>query len=640
MNNATQATITQTWHAVLDRLEGAFAPATLRHHRDSFSVFAAWCASRGAEPLPASAAEVAAFLADQSATASPSTLKRRLSAIRRLHHLSGLPDPTDDEVVVIALRRAQRANPRRPAQALGLTRARRDRLMAACGTDMIGLRNRALLAVGYDTLCRQCELVALRVEDLESLAGDRLRVLVRRAKNDPFGMGRTAWISAAAARELRAWLAAAGITRGPLFRPVRHGMVLDRQLGPTTVTRVLQKLGRLANLPQPEAARLSGHSLRVGAAQDLMTDGRSIAVIMRAGGWKSQAIVARYTQAADPGIWTDGSEKARIPGESMPPPRGEPSGALAPATGSPEAGPEPGSRRAEDWRAAIRRLDGAFAASTMRSYRNDFAAFAAWCAAEDLVALPATASAVAGFLDDQASRLSPATVRRRVAGIRKVHRLMQHPDPTADDAVSHALRRASRMKPCRPEQALALTRGRRDALIAACGSDMRGLRDRALVAVGYDTLCRRSEIVALRIEDIAPRARGGATVMLRRSRTSPVELARTAWLSTDGARLLHEWLEAAAIAEGPVFRPVYQNVPIERFLHSYTVNRLLKELALRAGLPPAESSLTTSHSLRIGAAQDLREAGRDMLTIMRAGGWTSTNVLSSYLEQADMGLWD
>jgi integrase len=196
------------------------------------------------------------------------------------------------------------------------------------------------------------------------------------------------------------------------------------------------------------------------------------------------------------------------------------------------------------------------------------------------------------------------------------------------------------MKPCRPEQALALTRRRRDALIAACGSDMRGLRDRALVAVGYDTLCRRSEIVALRIEDIAPRARGGATVMLRRSRTSPVELARTAWLSTDGARLLHEWLEAAAIAEGPVFRPVYQNVPIERFLHSYTVNRLLKELALRAGLPPAESSLTTSHSLRIGAAQDLREAGRDMLTIMRAGGWTSTNVLSSYLEQADMGLWN
>jgi site-specific recombinase XerD len=114
MNNATQATITQTWLAVLDRLEGAFAPATLRHHRDSFSVFAAWCASRGAEPLPASAAEVAAFLADQSATASPSTLKRRLSAIRRLHYLSGLPDPTDDEIVVIALRSARtRGVPRR-----------------------------------------------------------------------------------------------------------------------------------------------------------------------------------------------------------------------------------------------------------------------------------------------------------------------------------------------------------------------------------------------------------------------------------------------------------------------------------------------------------------------------------------------
>ena len=303
MKAATHVTATQSWQAALDRLEGAFAPATLRNHRDSFAVFAAWCASRGVAPLPASADQVAAFLADHGITASPPTLKRRLSAIRRLHHLAGLPDPTDDEFVVIALRRAQRANPRRPVQALGLTRARRDRLMAACGSDVIGLRNRALLAVGYDTLCRQSELVTLRLEDLEPVPGDRLRVLVRRAKNDPFGMGRTAWISAAAARELRAWLAAAGIARGPLFRVVRHGVVRDRQLGATAVAGVLRKLGQLACLPEPEAARLSGHSLRVGAAQDLMTDGRSLAVIMRAGGWKSQAIVARYTQAADPGIW-------------------------------------------------------------------------------------------------------------------------------------------------------------------------------------------------------------------------------------------------------------------------------------------------------------------------------------------------
>jgi integrase/recombinase XerD len=331
-----------------------------------------------------------------------------------------------------------------------------------------------------------------------------------------------------------------------------------------------------------------------------------------------------------------------LPTSGAPP--GAPGGAIAEAAGSPEGGakpgPEPWTEPPEDWRAAIMQLDGAFAASTMRSYRNDFAAFAAWCAARDLVALPAAAAVVAGFLDDQAASLRPATLRRRIAGIRKVHRLMRHPDPTADDAVLYALRRASRMKSCRPEQALAVTRARRDALLAVCGGDLRGLRDKALVAVGYDTLCRRSEIVALRVEDIAPRERGGATVTLRRSKDCPVELARTAWISTGGARLLHAWLEAAAIAEGPVFRPVYQNVPIRRFLHGYTVNRLLKELALRAGLPPGETSLTTSHSLRIGAAQDLLESGRDMLTIMRAGGWTSTNVLSSYLEQADIGLWD
>ena len=313
-----------------------------------------------------------------------------------------------------------------------------------------------------------------------------------------------------------------------------------------------------------------------------------------------------------------------MPRETKLPRPGAPGAGVARASGAPEDGPKPGAgpsqEASEDWRAALEQLDGAFSASTMRSYRNDFAAFAAWCAAKGLEALPATAAVVAGFLDDQAAHLSPATLRRRIAGIRKVHRLMRHADPTADDAVLYALRRASRMKSCRPEQALAMTRARRDALIAACGDDLRGLRDKALVAVGYDTLCRRSEIVALRVEDIAPRDRGGATVTLRRSKTCPVELARTAWISTGGLGLLHAWLEAAAITEGPVFRPVYQNVPIRRFLHGFTVNRLLKELALRAGLPPDETSLTSSHSLRIGAAQDLLEAGRDMLTIMRAGG--------------------
>jgi integrase/recombinase XerD len=61
---------------------------------------------------------------------------------------------------------------------------------------------------------------------------------------------------------------------------------------------------------------------------------------------------------------------------------------------------------------------------------------------------------------------------------------------------------------------------------------------------------------------------------------------------------------------------------------------------LRAGLPKPQAEQILAHSLRIGAAQDLMSDGRDLLTIMRAGGWKSTNVVSRYVEQADWRIWD
>jgi site-specific recombinase XerD len=294
----------------------------------------------------------------------------------------------------------------------------------------------------------------------------------------------------------------------------------------------------------------------------------------------------------------------------------------------------------KDWQSAINRLEGAYAPNTLRSYRSDFSAFAKWCETLDTSPIPATAAMVAAFLDDHADVAHPSTLRRRIAGIRKVHKLMRYPDPTYDEDVRIALRRAKRARPCRPAQALGLTRKRRDALMAACGDDMIGLRNRALVAVGYDTLCRRSELVALRVEDLEPRPRGGFSVLVRRSKNDPFALGRTAWISARTAEILRHWLLAAGIVQGAMFRPVYHGVVIDRFLHAYSVNCILKRLAQTAGLPGEDAGQISGHSMRIGAAQDLMTDGRDILTIMRAGGWTSMNVVSRYVEKADLRLWD
>ena len=238
------------------------------------------------------------------ARCAPRTVMRSLAAIRKIHRLLDLPDESRDELVLLAIRRGLRRSGRRPRQALGLSASLRDDLLASCPTTLKGLRDRALIAVGYDTLCRRSELAALRLEDVEPLARGGAKVLVRYAKNDPFGEGGVAYVSAAGAAHLEAWVGAANLTEGPLFRPIFKSAVGGRAIHPRTVNRVLQAAALQAGCDPATIARLSAHSLRVGPAQDLAIAGRSVLQIMRAGRWRHADAVSRYVRAADVNIWT------------------------------------------------------------------------------------------------------------------------------------------------------------------------------------------------------------------------------------------------------------------------------------------------------------------------------------------------
>jgi site-specific recombinase XerD len=100
-----------------------------------------------------------------------------------------------------------------------------------------------------------------------------------------------------------------------------------------------------------------------------------------------------------------------------------------------------------EWQSAVERLEGAYSPHTLRSYRTDFGCFAEWCFAKGETPLPATPALVARHLDAEAPRLKPSTLKRRLCGIRKIHRLHGHPDPTDDLEVDLAFRRVRRLKP-------------------------------------------------------------------------------------------------------------------------------------------------------------------------------------------------
>jgi site-specific recombinase XerD len=281
------------------RLEGAYSENTLWSYRADFTAFEDWCRNAKKRALPASPKTVAEFITHEAPKYLPATLRRRTAGIRKVHRLMRLPNPVEDEEVLLAMRRALRNKPRRPKQAYGLTRKLRDKLIRACPKNLLGLRNRAMIAVGYDTLCRRSELVGLRVEDLSTLKRGAMSILVRRAKNDPFGDGRLGYLTPETVKFVRAWLKASGVTDGWLFRRIYSTRVGSSCLHPFTVTRVIKEMADKAGVDHAIVDKLSGHSMRVGAAQDMMTSGIGLLPVMQAGGWRSMNIVDRYVQEAN-----------------------------------------------------------------------------------------------------------------------------------------------------------------------------------------------------------------------------------------------------------------------------------------------------------------------------------------------------
>jgi integrase len=287
---------TELYEQLFALADGAYSAATIRCYRAELTRFRLWCSKRGTSSLPASGETVAAYMNDMTAKFSAPTLSQQLSAICFAHRLLELPSPRQTGAVWLARKRAIRQKRSRPRQALGLTSDRLNTMMAACPDSLAGVRNAAMLLVGYDTLCRVSELVALRVDDFDEKNGV---MLIRRAKNDPGGKGRVTYLSPATQTRLRSWLDQASIAQGPIFRGLHTRRVSETAMDPSCVRRMMKKLAGDAGLASDEVKGVSGHSLRIGAAQDLVSSGTDMMAIMRLGGWTSIDVLARYAERAD-----------------------------------------------------------------------------------------------------------------------------------------------------------------------------------------------------------------------------------------------------------------------------------------------------------------------------------------------------
>ncbi len=280
--------------------EGARAANTRKAYTSDCAHFTAWCAGHGLDPLPAAPATVGLYLAAHESTLSVATLTRRLSAIAVAHRMVGHAMDTRHPAIRDVMRGLRRARGVAQDHAEALTVPLLRRVLATCGDRLLDGRDRALLLVGFGAALRRSELVGLDHADV-AVVPEGLRVMIRRAKGDQEGagaviaVGRTGTETCPAAA-YAAWIAAAGITEGAVFRGIsRHGH-LGARLSTDAVSAIVQRRAAAAGLdPTP----FSGHSMRAGFATSAAAAGVEERLIMRQTRHKSAQTVRRYIREGE-----------------------------------------------------------------------------------------------------------------------------------------------------------------------------------------------------------------------------------------------------------------------------------------------------------------------------------------------------
>jgi integrase len=232
----------------------------------------------------------------------PGKSDSRLVVIAQAHKAANLPTPTGGSLV-----RRTHAGIRRTIGTAQTGKAPTvvedlKRMLSRVPATRVGLRDRALLLLGFAGGFRRCELVALNVDDLEfSAAG--LIVNLRRAKTDQEGAGRRLGIPYGASektcpvRSVQAWLESARIADGAVFRSLdRFQRVQPRRLSDKAVARIVKRRAAAVGL---DPKRYGGHSLRAGLATSAAAGGASERVIMAQTGHRSADMVRRYIREAD-----------------------------------------------------------------------------------------------------------------------------------------------------------------------------------------------------------------------------------------------------------------------------------------------------------------------------------------------------
>ena len=285
--------------------------------------------------------------------------------------------------------------------------------------------------------------------------------------------------------------------------------------------------------------------------------------------------------------------------------------------------------------------------STWKAYQSDLKHFAAWCAKHGIAdPVPAEPRIVAAYLADYAGQLAVSTLARRLYALSAIHRMGGHPIPTEAPEVQSVWSGIKRTHRTAPRQK-APTRTKLIAkMLKPLSESPIDVRDRALLLIGFAGAFRRSELVALNVEDITD-TEDGLHIAVRRSKSDQegagdiVGVPYGSNPATCPVRAWRAWLEVRRqvneVADGPAFVSIPKGRKKKRIsdnrLPARVVATIVKRRVEAAGL---DKDTFAAHSLRAGFATEAFGHGVAELSVMRHGRWKSSTSMRGYVREGSL----
>jgi len=281
----------------------------------------------------------------------------------------------------------------------------------------------------------------------------------------------------------------------------------------------------------------------------------------------------------------------------------------------------------------LTKIEGAYSYATIRAYRADFLKFIEFCNSNNTLALPASSLSVAKFIiklvDDG---LCSASIRRAVAGISAIHQLNRLEDPTKDPDVNIEMRRMHRKLGRFSKQAYGVSKTELQLMVNSQDDSLHGFRNKALLLTAYDTLCRRSELTQLLVQDLKFNEDGTGQILLRKSKVDQEAKGNVLKFNSETTTAIKIWVDNSKIENGFLFRGIDREDKLNESLSVGQINRIFKKIAHDANLNKETINKISGHSFRVGAARDLAQNGNDFPTLMSKGRWSKIDTVMKYIQ--------